>query len=101
MENKKEYKGYGLLIVLDKDEIDSLDPDIGTPAMVYRVNELGEKTHSATYWDAIGKSELQPVDLGMFCGKTLRQQCSVRHLSEKQVDWLQRYAFEIEDFLYN
>ena len=93
METTREYKKYGLVVVLDKEEVFLDNPGNGTPAMVYKLNQWGEKTHSATFWCAMGEDELQP-DYVMF------PKCSVLHLTESQSNWLSRIAFGIDDFLY-
>lgn len=77
---KTLYGPYGIKLVLDTDEVFPDDPGNGTPAMVYY------STGSATYWCAIGESEVWD-----------RQ--AIR-LPDRCLTWLENQETELDNFLY-
>lgn len=77
---KTLYGPYGIKLVLDTDEVFPDDPGNGTPAMVYY------GTGSATYWCAIGESEVWDKQ-------------AIR-LPEKCLNWLESQEIELDNFLF-
>lgn len=81
MTTKTLSKG-NLRVVLDKSQVFPDDPGQGTPAMVY----CGE--FSATYWCAVGESEL------------FHDRRGAKRLTDEQVEWLESLDSELSSFLY-
>ena len=80
LETRREFRKYGLLVVLDRNQINKDDPGAGTPAMVYFNDENGI---CGSLDCAIGEQEIG-------CGEYV--------LSYSQLKWLDEIRDIADDF---